>query len=69
MAAKGNYVGYVDGDDWVNEKWLEVVNNVIQNESPDIIEYNVYKSTDGKNEPILTSDFRGKYSKNKSKMK
>lgn len=67
LAAKGNYVGYVDGDDWVNEKWLEVVNNVIQNESPDIIEYNVYKSTDGKNEPILTSDFRGKYSKKQIK--
>lgn len=59
MAAKGEYVGYVDGDDWVSDNWLAEVNKVIVEAHPDIVEYNAFKSTNGKNVEIKTSHFRG----------
>lgn len=59
MAATGEYVGYVDGDDWVSDNWLTEVNKVITEVHPDIVEYNAFKSTDGKNVEMKTSHFRG----------
>lgn len=59
MAAKGEYIGYVDGDDWVSDNWLAEVNKVITEAQPDIVEYNAFKSTDGKNVEMKTSHFRG----------
>ena len=37
--AKGDYILYVDGDDWVSEKWLEVIYHQIVSspEKPDIV--------------------------------
>ena len=70
MVEKGQYVGYVDGDDWVDEKWLHILNEIIIKQSaPDIIEYNVYKSTDGVNKKIQTSNFRGYLNRNDIKNK
>lgn len=59
FAAKGEYVAYVDGDDWVDSNWLLSVNKVIENYQPDMVEFNVYKNTDGRNSLIKTSNFRG----------
>ena len=57
MVAKGEYVGYVDGDDWVADNWLAEVDKVITESHPDIVEYNAFKSTDGKNIEMKTSHF------------
>lgn len=61
LAAKGEYVVYVDGDDWVEKNWLETLNNLIKKYNPDIINYGAYKSTDGKNENLKTANFEGFY--------
>lgn len=37
QASTGDYVGYVDGDDWVGEGYFESVVNVISSENPDVV--------------------------------
>lgn len=59
--AEGKYIVYVDGDDWVSNKWLETLNNLIKKYDPDIINYGAYKSIDGKNENLKTANFEGFY--------
>ncbi|MDY5213026.1 glycosyltransferase family 2 protein [Intestinibacter sp.] len=61
LVAKGEYVVYVDGDDWVEENWLETLNNLIKKYKPDIINYGAYKSSDGKYENLKTANFEGFY--------
>lgn len=61
LVAKGEYVVYVDGDDWVEKNWLETLNNLIKKYNPDIINYGAYKSTDGKDENLKTANFEGFY--------
>lgn len=69
MVAKGEYVGYVDGDDWVADNWLAEVDKVITESHPDIVEYNAFKSTDGKNIEMKTSHFRGFFDEKEVKEK
>lgn len=69
MAAKGEYVGYVDGDDWVSDNWLAEVNKVITEAHPDVVEYNAFKSIDGKNVEMKTSHFRGFFGEKEVKEK
>lgn len=69
MVAKGEYVGYVDGDDWVADNWLAEVDKVIMESHPDIVEYNAFKSTDGKNIEMKTSHFRGFFDEKEVKEK
>lgn len=57
--SKGQYITYVDGDDWVSENWLICILQAINDYHPDLISYNAYKSTDGKNIPMNTSSFSG----------
>lgn len=64
LVAKGTYVGYVDGDDWVADCWLAEVSKVIDEHHPDIIEFNAYKNIDGKNVELRTSHYRGFFNKN-----
>lgn len=63
-SAKGKYVAYVDGDDWVTEDWLEVLYSTVNNKFPDIVCFNAYKSVDGKSELLTTSNFIGEYDEN-----
>ncbi|MCI8466473.1 MAG: glycosyltransferase family 2 protein [Lachnospiraceae bacterium] len=42
LAAGGRYVGFVDGDDWVEPDWLMKVAKIIHRDCPDMISYNVY---------------------------
>ncbi len=61
--AKGTYVGYVDGDDWVDRYWLEKVAKVIDDNNPSVISYNAFKSIDGKNIPLNTTEYFGYYNR------
>ena len=61
LVAEGEYVAFVDGDDWVSENWLETLNHIIKKYNPDIINYGAYKSIDGKNKKLKTSNFEGFY--------
>lgn len=61
LVAKGEYVVYVDGDDWVEENCLETLNNLIKKYNPDVINYGAYKSIDGKVENLKTANFEGFY--------
>ena len=36
-AAKGEYIAYVDGDDWVGEGYFEAIAKTIENEEPDTV--------------------------------
>ena len=67
MVAKGEYVGYADGDDWVADSWLAEVDKVITESHPDIVEYNAFKSTDGKNIEMKTSHLEDSLTRKKSK--
>ncbi|WP_251390893.1 glycosyltransferase family 2 protein [Mediterraneibacter agrestimuris] len=40
--AQGEYVGYADGDDWVEDDWLLKVSEVVKAHQPDVITYNTY---------------------------
>lgn len=41
-SAKGQYVAFVDADDWVDEQWLSSLLQVISSDSPDIIVFDFY---------------------------
>lgn len=59
--AQGKYIGYVDGDDWVEKEWLKTLNSIIEKYKPDIVSYNAYKSCNGKDIKLNTSNFIGYY--------
>lgn len=40
--AQGIYIGYVDGDDWMEDNWLIKVSEVVKAYQPDMITYNTY---------------------------
>lgn len=42
LESKGEYIGFVDGDDWVESDWLRKVTDIIHTSHPDVISYNVY---------------------------
>lgn len=37
--ASGEYIAWIDSDDWVEDKWFVEINNVIHSNKPDIIVY------------------------------
>ena len=62
---KGDYVLYVDGDDWVTENWLEAVNAAIINapQQPDMVVFNALKVFEDRNEPLYRNVEAGFYDK------
>ncbi len=42
QTCKGTYIIFVDGDDWINQDYLELTKKIIDNCSPDIICYGHY---------------------------
>lgn len=36
-AAKGKYIAYVDGDDWIGSRYFETIANTIHKDSPDVV--------------------------------
>ena len=47
--ASGDYLVFIDGDDWIASNMLEIMYKNIQKEKPDIINFNAYKHIEGKN--------------------
>ena len=52
--AKGDYVIAVDGDDTVNQNWLETINNCLEKNDYDCVFYNFYNWENGKFTPSNT---------------
>lgn len=64
--AKGQYICYVDGDDWISEVLLETVNNMaIQKHLPDIVMFSAVKQFENSIEDIPYEVVEGYYDKNK----
>lgn len=47
--ARGKYIAWVDGDDYVEEDWLSTILDIIKNESPDLILFDYYRDENKKN--------------------
>lgn len=52
--AKGDYVIAVDGDDTVNENWLETINKCLETKDYDCVFYNFYNWENGEHTPSNT---------------
>lgn len=59
--ASGEYIGYVDGDDWVEPNLLSKVSANLMCEDIDVINFNFYNFIDGTDTPELTGQFHGLY--------
>ena len=64
-AAVGDYICYVDGDDWVTENWLEVINNCIETApaQPDIVAFDSIKVFNDHTAPVIRTIPAGFYNK------
>lgn len=65
----GEYVCYVDGDDWVAENWLEAIKNQIESAPmrPDLVVFDAVKVYDDHTEKLLRSISDGFYDKRRLK--
>ena len=54
--AKGKYITFVDSDDWVNDNYIEVLYNKIDNSNLDVVCASAYLYNDSKNE-IINENF------------
>ena len=60
--AQGDYIGFVDGDDWVEPNMYESLLSVMLNENADIVQCGWYKvSPEGVKECPFTEQFREHY--------
>ena len=55
--AQGEYVFFLDGDDWLEHETLEQLYSCARMKMADIVLGNVYFSSDVKDEPVLSSGF------------
>lgn len=67
--AKGAYVGYVDGDDWVKDSWLCSVAEIIKMGHPDIISFNTILACNSREEKVKLQISSGYYGKMDMKKK
>lgn len=67
--AEGQYIGYVDGDDWVEPNFCSTVNRYIEEYAPDLINFNFYNNANGKDYEEKPSKFWGLYNKKELKEK
>ena len=64
QAAKGDYICYVDGDDWIHKDMLsEIYKDSIQKYSPDMIIFGIVKLFANRKEEIFTDLDDGIYKK------
>lgn len=62
--AMGSYICYVDGDDWVEKSWLDVLHTVLcEAGKPDMAVYNAYYEYDDRTEQIPSYAEAGYYDK------
>lgn len=60
--AQGDYIGFIDGDDWIEPNMYEVLLGEIMKESADIVQCGWYKvSPEGAKESPFTEQFRECY--------
>lgn len=52
--AKGEYCLCIDGDDWVENDYLETIHGIAQDYNPDIVSFNYFESTDENKKEILS---------------
>lgn len=67
--AAGQYIGYVDGDDWVEPNFCSTVNRYIEEYDPDLINFNFYNNANGKDYEENPGKFLGLYNKKELKEK
>lgn len=66
--ARGEYICYVDGDDWIDEKLLEsVYEKALRIKSPDVVIFGIVKKFANRDEEIFTDLKDGFYDKNQLK--
>ena len=61
--AVGDFICYVDGDDWVRKNWLNTMYEVIKKSNPDIIVFSAIKKYINKEEEIPFNINEGFYNK------
>lgn len=59
--AKGQYVFWVDSDDWIENRALTILAKAIENESPDIVKFNYFDVSTTKKEEKISSIKCGEY--------
>ena len=57
--ARGEYVGFVDSDDWVDKKMFEAMYNMAKTENDDVVICDVTEINDGWEAGKLSSGYRG----------
>jgi len=58
--ASGQYIWWVDSDDWIEEGALKALDAVCRNEQPDIVKFNYYRQTNEKCQ-VITNLAPGRY--------
>lgn len=51
-ASSGEYIWFIDSDDWIEANACEVLNNYIVNNDTDLINFNFYRVKDGKKSKV-----------------
>ncbi len=62
-AAQGEYVSYVDSDDWIDADMLELMYSIIQEQNVDIVMCGYYEETGNKRKAVYHGVEAGKYDK------
>lgn len=57
-SAQGDWITFIDNDDWVDENLLNLVNDIIETEDVNCVIYDYY-TTDGKSNSIQYSMYKG----------
>lgn len=61
--AKGEYIGYVDGDDWVEPNLLSKIASYLEENEVDVVNFNFYNNIDGNDEKEPQCDFSGYFNR------
>lgn len=63
LAAKGEIVVYVDGDDWIEEQWIEMLYNQLKHNCADIVIAGFVKEINGATKHYVNKIAQGVYEK------
>lgn len=63
LASHGRYIGYVDGDDWIEETMYEKLLNCLEKENTDIAMCGRFEDTGEISKPVYHGAAQGKYDK------